>query len=119
MIKARDLLNNKYPNIAVYSCAAHTLNLLTVDVLKLKSISNLENDCKSIVKDINNSHILRAKFDRIQKDKKGSSITLKLPVKTRWGSIISCFESLSDTKYFLKALAVEEGNENIFIFYNI
>jgi hypothetical protein len=113
MIKARNILHKKYPKIAVYSCAAHTINLFVQDVLKCKSIENLESDCKRIVKDINNSHTLRAKLNRIQKEKSANTVALKLPVKTRWGSIYSCLKSLLDNKYFLKALAVEEGHEKL------
>ena len=36
------------------------------------------------------------------------SITLKLPVKTRWGSVVTCLENLQKDKVVLRKLAVSE-----------
>lgn len=113
MIKGRNLIRDKHQHIAVYSCAAHILNLLVSDTAKMKTLSLIEADCKAIVKEINNSHVLLATFVAIQKEKKGNSISLKLPVKTRWGSLQFCLKSLLDTKYALKTLAVKEEVEDI------
>jgi len=45
MVKARDILHEKYPHIAIYSCAPHTLNLLVLDILKCKTASKIEFNC--------------------------------------------------------------------------
>jgi len=65
------------------------------------------------VKIINNSHALRAKLKRIQKEKTHSCIALKLPVRTRWGSILACFKSLLESKSALKILTVEEDGDKV------
>ncbi|KAF2882968.1 hypothetical protein ILUMI_23196 [Ignelater luminosus] len=115
MVKARNILHEKYENISVYGCVAHTLNLLIGNISKMKTMSSIEGDAKAIVKEINKSHILSATFKKIQvkKNETKISISLKLPVKTRWGSIIHGLKSLLDTKYALKALAVCESVEDI------
>lgn len=82
MKKAWDLLEIKYANypIVYYSCAAHTLNLISSDLLKL--IKNLNEDSVSIVKTVNRKSVLRATFKEIQASRDGSKITLKLPIIT-------------------------------------
>ncbi|KAF2883163.1 hypothetical protein ILUMI_23011 [Ignelater luminosus] len=117
MVKARNILHEKYENISVYGCVAHTLNLLIGDIPKMKTMSSIEGDAKAIVKEINKSHCLSATFKKIQVEKNETkiSISLKLPVKTRWGSIIHCLKSLLDIKYDLKALAICESVEDIFM----
>ncbi|KAJ8912360.1 hypothetical protein NQ315_014727, partial [Exocentrus adspersus] len=42
----------------------------------------------------------------------GALLSLKLPVKTRWGSILHCLESLYEAKYILQALVVTEEVQN-------
>lgn len=113
MLKARSIIHEKYSFITTYGCAAHTLNLLIGDISKIKTMASIEGDTKAIIKEINNSHVLSATFRKIQVEKKGKSISLKLPCKTRWGSIIHSLKSLLDTKYALKSLAVCEDTEDI------
>ncbi|CAH1967940.1 unnamed protein product [Acanthoscelides obtectus] len=115
MVKARNNIHEKYKHISVYGCVAHTLNLLIGDISKMRTMASIEDDVKSIVKEINNSHLLLATFKKIQTEKKGTSvpISLKLSVKTRWGSITHSLKSLLDTKYALKALAVCETVDTI------
>ena len=51
-------------------------------------------------------HLLK----RMQKVEK-VNVTLKLPVKTRWGSVVTCLESVQKTKVVLGKLAVSEISE--------
>ena len=37
IIKAREIVNEKYPHISIYSCAPHNLNSLIGDILKLNT----------------------------------------------------------------------------------
>ena len=67
MVKATSILEEKYSHIAVYTCAAHTLQLIIADVTKLKSVKDIVDTCKTIVKEINKSQILRANFTELQK----------------------------------------------------
>lgn len=108
MEKAKRLVIKKFNHITAYSCIAHTLNLLVGDIMQINSLRTVEASCKEIVKEINGSHLTLAVFNQIQKEKKGSVMSLKLPVKTRWGSILQCMESLNYCKYALKLLVVTE-----------
>jgi len=116
MKKAWTILKNdpRYKDlpIAYYSCICHTLNLLVHDIFKLKNVSALEEIAKTIVKTINNTHILKSTFVIIQKSKKEVFTTLKMPVKTRWGSIVHCLESLIQNKGILQQLAWSD-DENV------
>lgn len=116
MLKARRLINEKYPHISVYSCAAHNLHNLVEDIMKLPSFNEVSNSAKEIVKEINSSHLLKSTFTEIQDDmiksdktKKAKKVSLKLPGNTRWGSIIFCIESLLYNKKCLKRLVITDG----------
>lgn len=102
MKKAWTILKNdpSYKDLpmAYYSCICHTLNLLIHDIFKLKNVSALEEMVKTIVKTINNTHILKSTFVIIQKSKKEVLTTLKMPVMTRCGSIVHCLERLIQNK---------------------
>ena len=108
MVKSRDSITEKYSQISAYSCESHTQNLLIGDVLKTDSLTELENNCIHIVKEINNSHTLRAAFNPIQNENYSNSISLKIRVKTWWGSFLTCLKSLLESKYALKSLVVHE-----------
>lgn len=108
MEKARRLISSKYEYICGYPCVSHKLNLLVGDVMKINSLKNVEGSCKEIIKEINGSHINLATFNKIQIEKNNSVSVLKLPVKTRWGSILASIESLISCKCFLKLLMVTE-----------
>jgi hypothetical protein len=54
MTKAWEILQMKFKEypIAYYGCIAHILNLIVNDVLKLKTYSDLQAQCKDIIKNI-------------------------------------------------------------------
>ena len=115
MIKARGIINEKFPHISVYSFAAHNLNSLISDILKLNTFKLVTNNSIGIVKEISSSHALRATFleiqDNIVKENKTAmtkKVSLKLPGKTRWGSVIFCAESRLYNKAALKRLAITD-----------
>lgn len=112
MLKAAKILTTKYPHITSYGCAAYVLHLLIGDILKVHSILLVKTEANDIVKQIIRSHCVQAKFTKLQKQKNVTNISLKLPGKTRWGSILYCFRRLLANKFTLKALAVSEGIEN-------
>ncbi|XP_011699651.1 PREDICTED: uncharacterized protein LOC105456953 [Wasmannia auropunctata] len=65
----------------------------------------------TIIKNIKQSHVFLAIFKEKQKDTK---ISLKLPVETRWGSIISCsLESVQINKHAIQSLAIDENLQDI------
>lgn len=70
MVKARNIIHEKNKHISVYGCIAHTLNLLIGDISKMRTMASLEDDAKTIVKEINNSHVLSfSKKSRLKKRK--------------------------------------------------
>jgi len=107
MIKARKIVAEEL-KIIEYGCISHCLNLLVGDIMKCNSLKDLEGHCKQIVKEISGSHIALATFNKIQLEKKGETTSLKLPVSTRWGSILNCLDSLISNKYPLKQLVITE-----------
>ena len=113
MEKAKKLITEKFNHITAYSCASHTLNLLVGDIMKLTSLQNVESHCKGIIKDITGSHKNLATFNKIQKEKYGAIRSLKLPIKTRWGSILKCIESLINCKEALQILIISQGSEGL------
>jgi Protein of unknown function (DUF 659)/hAT family C-terminal dimerisation region len=111
MKSAWEILSKKYPDspAAFYGCAAHILNLLIGDIMKTTSLFKIQTTCKKIVKDIKGSHKLGSLFKSTQVEKKIPGMpTLKLPVSTRWASIVHCLNSLVINKAALKALAISE-----------
>ncbi|XP_008182770.1 uncharacterized protein LOC103309341 [Acyrthosiphon pisum] len=61
MLKAAKILTTKYPHITSYGCAAHVLNLLIGDILKVHSILLVKTEANDIVKQIIRSHYVQAK----------------------------------------------------------
>lgn len=112
MLSARSLIATEFPHICTYSCAAHSTNLLVKDIVKLRSFQTLLKEAKSIVKEVNSSHVIRAHFVKIQntlKTENESPVSLKIPGETRWGSKISLIESLLKNKQSLRVLSITEG----------
>lgn len=108
MKRAWLLLAEKYVHMSFYGCIAHSLNLLIEDIIKLDNILSLKNQAARIVTQIKGSQLLAAHFIKIQKEK-NVTVALKLPVKTRWASIVRCFNSLISNKFCLQALTVNEA----------
>jgi len=71
----------------------------------LDNISSVVTSGKNIVKEINLSHKLNAIFKEKQTGKK---LTLKLPVKIRWGSRVACLENILDNKSALQLFAIDD-----------
>lgn len=113
MISARREIERKFTSISTYSCAAHSLNLLVEDIVKLETFKDLDKSAKAIVNSINKSHCIKANFLKLQKIKSvelhAQIVSLKLPGKTRWGSMVFCIESLLSNKQALKTLSITEN----------
>ncbi|KAF2888686.1 hypothetical protein ILUMI_17487 [Ignelater luminosus] len=116
MKKTYDLLQEKYTDkpISFYGCAAHTLNLLVNDITKLNTTDILINSAKAIIKVIKNKSVLTSAFLNLQREKQEPrKCILKLPVATRWASIVLSFESLLKNKNILKALAINDKYQSL------
>ncbi|XP_065660345.1 uncharacterized protein LOC136084125 [Hydra vulgaris] len=114
MKKAWQLIVTEFPHIYPYGCLAHTLNLTFTDASNLKSIADSQRNCTMVVKGIKNSQILSALLKQHQQ-KSGQIIqqSLKLPVTTRWASIIHCMESLHNNRLALRGLAIDDEAKSL------
>jgi hypothetical protein len=117
MKSAWRILAIKYPSVIFMGCLAHSLNLLINDIIKLNWAKTIISKAKVIVKYFKFHHIPAAILKRHQKATyKNTWITLKLPVKTRWGSNAACLASLK-ANHLALGLATHEisTNSNIII----
>lgn len=105
MKSAWAILKKEYDHLEAYGCVAHGLNLLAKDIAELECISSVIVNGKNIVKQINLSHMLNAVFKEKQT---GTKLTLKLPVKTRWGSHVASLKSILENKSALQSVAIDE-----------
>ncbi|CAH1768025.1 5231_t:CDS:2, partial [Entrophospora sp. SA101] len=112
MKKAWSILMEKYPSIIYIGCISHSLNLLIGDIIKLDWVDGFLKKSKSIVKFFKSHNIPSAVFKRYQQNNNQSQASLKLPVKTRWGSSVMCLESLIQNRLALE-LTVTELSRNI------
>ena len=85
----------KYPIIR-YGCAEHSLNLIFCNT-KLETCKNIIKQAKGVIKKFRHKHMLDDMLKAMQKAE-NENCTLKLPVKTRWTSIITSLESVKKTK---------------------
>ncbi|XP_076044853.1 uncharacterized protein LOC143027452 [Oratosquilla oratoria] len=87
---------------------AHTLQLIFTDLKKIKSAENIQSDCIKVCKAVKQSQKLTTLLKHQQQSPQGQQQTLKLPVKTRWGSIIQCLKSICLNKHALQAFAIND-----------
>ena len=112
MKKFWKLLEEKYSEVTCYGCAAHSMNLIFGDLMKLETLKKVKHQAKQIVKEFKSKHILVDLLKSMQKVEKVNA-TMKLPVKTRWVSVVIVwrvykkirlsYESLLYRKYQKKA----------------
>ena len=100
-------VGGKYSELTCYGCAAHSMNLIFGDLMKLETLKKVKHQAKQIVKEFKSKHMLVDLLKSKQKVEK-VIVTLKLPVKTKWGSVVTCLESVQKNKIVLRKLAVSE-----------
>ncbi|CAH1982780.1 unnamed protein product [Acanthoscelides obtectus] len=104
MKAAWNIINTTYPHTPCVGCAAHTQNLLLKDFMKENLFEKISKESKKICKCFKQHHILYAVFKEAQAEKypKSKVISLKLPAKTRWGSLFITLDSLLRNKEALQ-----------------
>ncbi|KAJ3639992.1 hypothetical protein Zmor_003318 [Zophobas morio] len=107
MEKARNIVLEKYPDrsISLYGCVAHIFNLFIKDVCKLEPFLKIEELARKIIRKIKYSHDNIDQFKNYQKEY-NTGRTLKLPVATRWASIVYCIRSLIENIQPLQRIAI-------------
>ena len=83
------------------------MNLILGNLMKLETLKKVKHQAKQIVKKFKSKHMLVDLLKSMQKVEK-VNVTLKQPVKTRWGSVVTCLENLQKNKVVLRKLAVSE-----------
>ena len=106
MKKAWEELTVCYPHLSCYGCIAHGLQLLLTDIGKLDTVKDIVAKVKVVMKEVRNSHILTATF------KEHAKCALRMPVVTRWGSVVTSLECMLKNKGPLRRLAVDENAES-------
>lgn len=110
MKTAWKIIPDKYPNITCFGCAPHGLNLLIIDIIKVKFLKSLIQQLKTIIKSIKNSHVALAIFTQKQEEIYGQKfVTLKLPSNTRFSGVLILAESAYKNKAALQATIIDES----------
>lgn len=100
----------KFPHIATMGCAAHGLNLLLNDIMRLKVLERIYETSRKIIKYVKHTHVVAAALLQKQESKygKGTFTTLKLASKTRWGGVTLSLQSLLNNKEALQETVIVE-----------
>ena len=86
------------------------MNLIFGDLMKLETFKKAKHQAKQIGKEFKSKHMLVDLLKCMQKVEK-VNVTLKLPIKTRRGSMVACLESVQKNKFVLRKLAISEISE--------
>ena len=93
------ILEEKFPTLFCQGCVCHSLHLLVKDIFHrpencvvetpFDHMKDFTRDCSSLVSFLRNNHVLNARLEREQDEKKDEQGKrpphLALPVVTRWG----------------------------------
>ena len=71
------------------------------------TLKQVKNQAKTIVKEFKSKHMLVDSLKNMQQ-LQNVNTTLKLPLTTRWGSVLTCLESVQQNQLVLRELAVSE-----------
>jgi hypothetical protein len=91
---ARQNIQQTYPHIWDLRCAAHAINLIASDLVKLEPIKKFINECGKIIRYFNTSHASNALLKQGFTNMKIKGGGLQTWVKTRWGSLFMTTDSL-------------------------
>ena len=69
MKKAWRLIEEKFPAKTCYGCAAHGLNLIFCDIMKLETCKKMMEQAKDVIKDFKHKHMLVDMLKAMQKAK--------------------------------------------------
>jgi hypothetical protein len=95
-----------YPGLVCFGCAAHSLNLLLLEVFKVDEVKQLLKVCKAVTSLFAYSSLIDAIFSR-KKGELGIATGLVEPVKTRWASYLDCLQSVLANKLAIQQTILE------------
>ena len=91
---ARNLIHEKYEHIWDVRCAAHAINLIASDLVKLDDIKNFISNCGKITGFFHNLYQSTAILRQGFRDMKINMEGLQTWCKTRWGSLFITTDSI-------------------------
>ncbi|GBB89019.1 hypothetical protein RclHR1_15660001 [Rhizophagus clarus] len=91
---ARQNIHETYPHIWNIRCAAHAINLIASDLVKLEPIKKFINECGKINRYFSTSHASNALLKQGFTNMKIQGGGLQTWVKTRWGSLFMTTDAL-------------------------
>ena len=103
MKKSWKLLGEKYLELTCYGCAALSMNLIFGDLMKLETLKKVKHQVKQIVKKFQSKHVLIDLLKSMQKVEK-VNFTLKLSIKARLGSVVTCLERVQKIRLSYESL---------------
>jgi hypothetical protein len=91
---ARRMIEEKYGHIWDIRCAAHAINLIAADLVKINDIKEFISNCGMITGFFNNSHQASSILAQGLKNMKINIERLQTWCKTRWGSLYMTTDSI-------------------------
>lgn len=91
---AREKIQEKYPHISNIRCAAHAINLIASDLVKIEEIKSFITNCGKVTKYFNKSHQSLALLRQGLTNMKIKSEGLESWCQTRWGSLYMTTNSI-------------------------
>ncbi|EXX77286.1 hypothetical protein RirG_025190 [Rhizophagus irregularis DAOM 197198w] len=116
---ARRIIEEKYGHIWDIRCAAHAINLIAADLVKLNDIKEFISNCGMITGFFNNSHQGSAILAQGLKDMKINIERLQIWCKTRWGSLYMTADSILRVRPVFDWILLEHNgivtNSNVYL----
>jgi Protein of unknown function (DUF 659) len=110
MVLARKILEERYPTLSAYGCAAHGVNLLIKDIVAIPEYAKTTKEACKLIQFINNHHMCLAKFEA-KRIEAGISHKLTAPAPTRWAYEYYSNKNLLDAKVVLMRMANEDRED--------
>lgn len=99
---ARNLISTKFPHILNIRCIAHSLNLITKDLIKHPFAKRIIQWCTAIVTYFKKSHRPKELLDLKILEKRIAGGGLKTYLDTRWTTVYEMLDSISRLEICLK-----------------
>ena len=107
---ARQILEEKYPNIENVRCITHAVNLIACDIVKENFGDRLLKKVNTLASFFTNSHQASAKLSQLIKERNISGGGIKLYCKTRWTTASESTNSIIRLEAVLEEIVVNENN---------
>jgi hypothetical protein len=107
---ARQLIQQKYPNIESIRCIAHAINLIACDIVKESFGDRLLKKVNILASFFKNSHQAGARLVQLIKEYEVSGGGIKMYCKTRWTTARESTNSIIRLESVLEEIVVKESS---------